>query len=369
MSFFKILIFCSLFSTSYSSTHHLFKEVQTPFPKNVCLITEPLDLLRVAKSTLHYFLRHDSKGATDPEINSLLFEQKQNYLSAIKKTLSFLIKSIEEDKPTGKYRICNPEFLQKHFTIYQWEGDRIGALKHGIELPEHTIRLTEYLVFKVKGSPIKTAEFPCALYAVPLEEKNLTEQEIENKKETLMRFRYTKHDVVGGIYEQKHMRSCVKPLVWISRESLEEALMQGTIVVEMANKQHHMFNVDRNNGIIYDRTLKDRTLQKRYWYFKELHSFKGYGTAHSKITIKPNVTFAGDVKHIGLGQLIALSYENPKTKKSEMRLGIIADKGGAFENNLYQLDYFVGIFESRQSFKDYISSLPAFTSAYIMIKK
>jgi hypothetical protein len=44
----------------------------------------------------------------------------------------------------------------------------------------------------------------------------------------------------------------------------------------------------------------------------------------------------------------------------------VADTGGAFIKNLYQLDLFAGIFNSRSELSAYLKHLPVQTDAYIL---
>ena len=50
-------------------------------------------------------------------------------------------------------------------------------------------------------------------------------------------------------------------------------------------------------------------------------------------------------------------------------MGVIADTGGAFLPNLYQLDFLAGTFASENNFQQYIQKLPEYTNAYILVKK
>jgi len=127
------------------------------------------------------------------------------------------------------------------------------------------------------------------------------------------------------------------------------------------------FNVDKNNGFSYDKKIKDAKDQKRYWYFREI-SKKDIKTKKGIHINHGGCIFAGDLYNIGLGKIIALRYQNPLTKKDEIRLGVLADSGGALTNNLYQLDLFAGIFKNRIQFHDWIKQLPNAVEAYILIK-
>ncbi|MDP5015958.1 MAG: hypothetical protein NWQ43_01370, partial [Dolichospermum sp.] len=143
--------------------------------------------------------------------------------------------------------------------------------------------------------------------------------------------------------------------------------MQGTVLVNFTDGTKEFLNVDRNNGISYVRGLK-ATAQKRYWYFKEVDAIKGYGyKIDAKISIKAGVTFAGDVLNIGLGRIIVI--EDNQSGQKRLKMGVIADTGGAFLPNLYQLDFLAGTFASERDFQRYIQKLPEYTNAYILVKK
>ena len=200
---------------------------------------------------------------------------------------------------------------------------------------------------------------------MPQDETGLTLAEADKQKDTLLRYKYTKQDVLSGVYEKDgESEGKATPIVWLTREGIEEAIMEGTVKVKFDDGSSFFYNVDRNNGISYDRSIKNPRLQKRYWYFRKVENLKGYGKEiPSKITIYPKVTFAGDVYNLGLGKFILLKYSNDKFIP-----GIIADTGGAFIPNLYQLDFLSGVFNSKKEFLNYIKTLPSEAEAYILIK-
>jgi hypothetical protein len=100
-----------------------------------------------------------------------------------------------------------------------------------------------------------------------------------------------------------------------------------------------------------------------------VEAIKGYGyKIDAKIPIKPEVTFAGDVLNVGLGKVIVMEYT--RGGKTQLRLGVVADTGGAFLPNLYQLDFLAGIFKSQADFQQYIRQLPEYAQGtYILVKK
>ena len=314
------------------------------------------DLCAVADSTLQYL----AKGETyDPVANKagnladfgVTFEQ-------VKQTLSFICEVQKADAASGgPDRLADPAFLRKHFDWYRWKPNRSQAEPFAAnkrllrELPEDKILLTRYYIKLAQGSPGKTADTPHALYSLPVDERELSFVEAEEKKDSLIRYRYTKHEVLSGILDKNHW---AEPLLWLSRADLEDTLMQGTVKVDVADGAR-FFNVHRNNGIGYDRGIK-KEQQKRYWYFKETPGPLGYGKdADYKIRVRPYVTVAGDIRHFGLGKLVMLSHEG------EHRLTILADTGGAFEQNQYQLDYLGGYFKN---FGDYAKAYRDFADYF-----
>jgi hypothetical protein len=323
------------------------------------LETEPARLAEVARATLAYLEQH---AADDPDaVQPGLLSTWGVTLEDVKQTLRFIVRIQAEDQQVGRPSRLNQEaFLNRHFRFFSWQADRAGAAQHKLQLPDSRIRLTRYLVFEAEGSPVKTAEKNCALYALPAEESDLSADQAEARRQQLIRYRYTKQQVLAGAL-QPHG---VKPLVWVSRQGLEDALMQGSLKVRMPDGHSRMFNVHRNNGIAYDRQIRDPRQQKRYWYFREVAGIQGYGK-DEKIIVQPAVTVAGDVYNLGLGKLVALSWA--QGGQSHLRLAVLADTGGAFIPNLYQLDYLAGVFPDRESFRRGVQHLPEFVQASILL--
>ena len=219
------------------------------------------------------------------------------------------------------------------------------------------------MIFKIPGSHERQGKFQCALYATPSDEEGLKSKDIARKKKKLIRFKYTKQDILDGVLDDNDL---VEPLVWVAREGLEDALLQGSAVVVMPDGTERLFNVHKNNDIVYDHSLQPKD-QKRYWYFFE--KTKGGKKFDDKVECVPEVTCAGNLRDLGLGKIIALKYKNPQTNSDEVRFTALSDTGGAFRDNLHQLDFFSGCFESRESFNKYLRSLPSYADAYIMLKK
>lgn len=305
------------------------------------------DLLTVLTNTRRYFQKY-SQEDRDIQRTGILVTQGVT-VKDILKTLDFMIVVLQEDiannRPT---RLQNPDFINNNFRVIKWSA-------HNPEnLQQKKLRITKYAAFIHSGSRQKTSKYNIPIYA-------LTEESRQNKFYT----KYTKQDVLSGIYEPGGKEfGKVKPIAYLTRNGLEAALMQGTVLVNFTDGTKEFLNVDKNNEMSYIRGLK-ATSQKRYWYFKEVDAIKGYGyKIDAKISIKPGVTFAGDVLNIGLGRIIVIE-DNQK----RLKMGVIADTGGAFLPNLYQLDFLAGTFASETEFENYIHKLPEYTNAYILVKK
>ena len=67
--------------------------------------------------------------------------------------------------------------------------------------------------------------------------------------------------------------------------------------------------------------------------------------------------------NIGLGKLVVISSADG------MRMGAIADTGGAFLPNLHQLDFLAGTFDGKPAFDKAVRSLPEYATAYFLVKK
>lgn len=308
------------------------------------------DLLAVLTSVKNYFA---NQSQNDPNIlREGLLGTGGITVADIQETLAFMISILEQDialqRPT---RLKDPNFINTYFQVVKWQP-------YNPEKPnQDQLRITKYAVFAHQGSHTKTAEFDTPIYQLKPE---FAVDKFFNK--------YSKQDVLAGIYETGGKeQGKVTPLAYLTRQGLEDALLQGTILIRFGDGSSAYFNVARNNGIAYVRGLPQRE-QKRYWYFRQVDAIKGYGPkTGAKIAVRPGVTFAGDVLNIGLGKIIMLEHNTGGTQ--QLNMGVLADTGGAFLPNLYQLDFLAGIFPSHDEFKQHISTLPAYANAYILIKK
>jgi len=308
------------------------------------------DLLSVLTNTREYFQKYASE---DPDLQrtGILITQGVT-VKDILKTLDFMITVLEEDIANKRTtRLQDPSFINTNFRVIKWSA-------HNPENPQQKqLRITKYAAFIHPGSRKKTSKYNTPIYAL---KEELSQDKFYTK--------YTKQDVLSGIYEPGGKEfGKVKPIAYLTRNGLEAALMQGTVLVNFTDGTKEFLNVDKNNGMSYIRGVK-ATSQKRYWYFKEVDAIKGYVyKIDAKISIKPGVTFAGDVLNIGLGRIIVI--EDNQNGKKRLKMGVIADTGGAFLPNLYQLDFLAGTFASEKDFQQYIHKLPEYTNAYILVKK
>jgi hypothetical protein len=289
-------------------------------------------------------------------------------IKRVVKTLKFLCNLPSNKKLTKKY-------LVENFDFYRWLPDKKQANKIAnnstnkvkkrllTNIPEQQIFITKYYTKLLKADENPSEKFNQALYALPYDEMSFSLEEAEEKKGNLTRFKYTRQQIINGALLENKL---AKPLIWLTEEALHDVLLQGTGVVELDGSKRY-FNVHRNNGIAYDYTLGKRE-QARYWYFSEVPSTLGYGkTLANKIAIKSNVTFAGNVKQLGLGKLFLINYN--VGEKVINNLGVLADQGGAFDNNLFQLDFLRG---SYYGWKDYYQNnkhLPDYANTWLMLVK
>jgi len=332
------------------------------------------ELCHVAKGTVDYLgLGEDY----DPGIITAgMTAQFGGDLARVKRTLKYICQIEQEDKSAGApSRLMDAAFIAEHFDVIRWMPDKQQAqgfaknkplLKN---IPDDKILLTKYYIKLAKGTAKQTPETPYALYALPHDEQDLTLEQGDANPD-LIRHQLTKQDVLTGILDKEKL---AQPMVWLSRYDLEDSLMQGTVKVDITNDESastdnnqvtsQFFNVHRNNGIGYQRNLK-KEQQGRYWYFKKTDSVMGYGKdANHKIPVYPLVTVAGDLAHLGLGKLIMLTHNG------ESRLTVLADTGGAFENNQYQLDYLGGYFKNWDDYIKTYRTFPDYFEARILLLK
>ncbi|WAJ71213.1 acetate--CoA ligase [Catenovulum adriaticum] len=333
------------------------------------------DLCNLAENTLTYLNRgavFDSKAIHGGQLNQYQFD-----LAQVKSTLKFICQTYREDVRAGRQsRLHDPAFIANNFQQVHWQPDL--KLAHNIakqtknqakknllnRIPTDKILLTKYYTKLVHAQFDKTNEFNHALYQLPFDEQGLSQSQAMAQKDTLTRFKFTRQQVMQGALD---VPALAKPILWLTESGLHDAMLQGTAVVKEDEKTHY-FNVHRNNGINYDYAI-NKDQQARYWYFKKVPGILGYGIEpEDKIQVIPQVTVAGNVAQLGLGKLIMLSYKNASGELIN-RLVILADQGGAFDNNNFQLDLLTGSYYGWSDYHKANKHLPDFVKATILLKK
>lgn len=331
------------------------------------------ELCLVADKTLQYLEKNTDD---DFAVHAGAIIDANITIEQVKRTLTFICQIYREDVAShNKSRLHDIEFLTKNFSFYRWSPDietakeiaknSTNAIKTRLlnKIPEDQIFLTKYYTKLLDASPVRTEIYNQALYALPYDEAGMSLQQANTQKSILTRFKYTRQQVIEGALLNNNLAS---PLVWLKEEALHDVLLQGTGVLNIEGKQRY-FNVHRNNDITYDYSIGKRA-QARYWYFAEVPSIMGYGkNLTSKIAVKPQVTFAGNVADLGLGKLIMVSYKQEGQQLS--RLGVLADQGGAFDHNLFQLDLLVDSYRGWQDYHQANKSVPDYAQAWILLIK
>ena len=265
--------------------------------------------------------------------------------------LQLLISAGNAAQVTGHNPLTDRAFVNANPQLLSWRPDRVAGAAHNVAVTDK-IRLTRYLVYEVEGRATQDETFNTALYGAPPEE-------------TGDRLRYTRQDVLHGVYGPGGAADGhAPPLVWVTRESLFRALMQGSAQVNLPDGSSMLFNVDVNNNIPYDRDEHDSSKQARYWYFREVPGLRGYTTpGRPPIDIAPRVTVAGDVYNLGLGRVVLLDVG------PELWLTVLADTGGAFQPNLYQLDWLSGVYPSYEAYQRATAAIPERVSAGLLLPR
>jgi hypothetical protein len=247
-------------------------------------------------------------------------------------------------------KLRDPAFLRRHFTWLRWRGDTAGAAERSIALEGGRIRLTRYLVFSVAGSPTRTPSFDTALYAVPA-----------GTDADTVRLSLTKQEVYGGAFEPGgKYAGRADPLVWLPRAAAEQALLQGTIEIAQPDGTKALFNVDRSNEIAWDPSLPLAD-QRRFWFFQEVADVGGIEVHGLRTALHARAAVAGDLANLGLGALVALDLGAQTT------LAVLADTGGAFAPNLFQLDLYAGVFPDSATYEQATADVPDQVDAWILV--
>ena len=68
-----------------------------------------------------------------------------------------------------------------------------------------------------------------------------------------------------------------------------------------------------------------------------------------------------------MGQLLGLTWTDRAGE--HLRLVVLADTGGAFEPNLFQLDWLGGTFPSQQAWRQWAKTVPGRVHAQILVRR
>lgn len=343
-------------STRVIEADRLFKAGAGPWA-DARLLTPSADLAAAAGSAADWL---DVQALSDPSAGhaGVLGDLGPTF-AQVKATLRYVQAVAAEDRLTGARRLEDPAFIAEHFDYYAWRARAWGG-------DDDRIRLTRYLVYQVQGSMSRTAVHTTALYAVPDDEAGLSDAEAEASRATLLRYRYSRPEVLAGVFEPGGVSAGrAWPLVYLTRQDALQAQLQGTVEVQLADGRRQLFNVHRPNGFPYE---KGASLEKqpRYWYFRPVDGLYGYGK-EIRPRLVAGASVAGDVYNLGLGKLIALSW--PGEGGPTVRLVVLGDTGGAFQPNLGQLDYLAGAFPSKEAFLAATRDMPDRVDAGILVLK
>jgi hypothetical protein len=319
------------------------------------MASDPGDLGRIAGDTLAWIRRARESGQPVPV--GMLPELGVD-ADRIERTLEFVRDVAIADRGAPRQRLSDPAFVEANFEWLRWSPDTGAAARAGVSLAEDQIRLTRYLVYRFDGSPVETPVFDTALYSVPHDDP------ARGDAPESWRMRLTRREVLDGAFEPGGVAAGqATPLVWLRRADVHEALLQGTVEVVLPGGGHQTFNVHKNNGRAYVRGQLDHEQQDRFWYFREVNGVGGWGgDPATKIQLRPLVSVAGDAYNLGLGALFALGGDD-----GSLRLAVMADTGGAFQPNLYQLDLFAGTYPNRAAFEAATGHVPARVDAWILV--
>lgn len=341
---------------TYQAPFDMYKyfSLSRPIFKRESVVTDPIALQQAVRDARDFLQRynrtHKPVVAPQPFSTQILSYHK------VAETLDFIDQVIEEDKEKGEFRILDPHFLTQNLGFISWRPDPQEAQRFGHHgVTNKKIRLTSYVIYRAAGSYEKTPQHSYALYRLLNEKKTIS---------------LSKQELLGGALEgNQDIVAKIQPLAWVSRETLEEAMLQGTVLLSMPDGKERAFTVNISNGHKFERGVRNLADQKIYWFFLERKNEAAVKTLLDRAMRRKNVIFAGDLYSLGLGKLIVMQYYNRKTRRRELRLGVLGDTGSAFDNNLYHLDLFGGIIANRQQLKQHLANFPPAVKAFVVYKK
>ena len=339
----------------------LFTEVDMDWT-GATIRTDARALASVAQSTSDYLWRSDLRG--DSSAPHGMRDELAVTPQDVRDTLAFITQVAAEDEGRPGQRLEDPDFLSAHFRVLKWAGDAEQARSNGVTVSGGRVRITKYLVYQHFGSAVATEVHNTGLYGIPTEEAQLSLEQADAQP-NLLRHAYTRKQVLDGVFGPGGQSEGLAPaLVWMRRQDIHEALMQGTVELTLAAGITRTFNVHRSNGIPYVHGERNPERQDRFWYFREVDGVRGWGkSTEDKIQLQAGAAVAGDAQNLGLGGVYAIRATDG------FRLVVLADTGGAFEPNLYQLDFFAGAFPDRTTFDQAVAPIPARADVYLLVRR
>jgi membrane-bound lytic murein transglycosylase len=348
-----LVLLCIVTSSSCRSYHRLFKKQKASLAGEQ-IVTNPKDLARVAKESADFLSKiHKSRYVT---ADVGVFEKFGVTLDQVQKTLEFIAQTAE----TKPKLLASPWFYNKYFTFYRWYGDATQQkekIPRGWKsAPEH-IRTTQYRITEILGLHNRKEPYIYPLYTLPKDEMQFTPLEKEKHKKHLVRFKYTRDQVLQRVPEKEKQSI---PLAWVTEKGYKEFMLQGSALVVFSDGTKKLLRTVGGN---------EKLKKQQYWYASEVAKRPKNSAFPVKVKPRADVSYAADIKLLGFGKLILLIGLNPKTKRKETRLGVLVDTGEAFKGNLSKLDMFTGYFPDAASFRKHIKTYPHTAEAYILIKK
>lgn len=259
-------------------------------------------------------------------------------------------------------RLRDPAFWRDEFTALRWRGDAAGARARRIGLNSGAVRVTRYLVYAQAGSATPTAVYDTPLYAVPDDERDLSEAEARDAH-GLLRHQLTRRQVLDGAFADGGAHAGrAEPLVWLTRSGVHQALLQGTVAVQLPGGER-LFTVHRCNDVPWDPSVRDPEAQDRYWYFRSVDTPRGWAPGGATgARVVPGVSLAADLGNLAYGGLVALQADGGLT------VGVVSDTGGAFQPNLFQVDLYAGVYPSRAAFEEATRTVPRRAHAWFLVR-
>jgi hypothetical protein len=329
-------------------------KLESPFKTKFRLVHNPVNLLQAVDNTSDFLSKiHLSKFIT---FHVGIFEKYNITIEDVKSTLRFVKETLEKTPE----KMADAEFLGHHFNFYRWyvRSDHSRIL-HGHYGPPDYIITTSYLIAQIPGSAVRTEKYTIPLYRVPADERRMTPAEINQNKSHLLRFVFTRKEIIGGVFNDNIH---VPLLGWVTLEDYKELVLQGSAIIDFGQGVKKLCNAINNNG---------KKGSEQYYFFSIKENT--VDSKSTKFPVKPDpvagVTLAGNIEGLGLGKLFLMVSYNYGMHTWEGRYGLLTDTGEAFKDNFHQVDMFAGYFAHKKDFKDHIVGLPHTARQYLMIKK